>query len=433
MSGNEHSAERISLRPDFAGTGLLWVFSLCGVVLSVLLTLLKFRSAYGCDVSLLSACQIGGVFSCDRVLQSDWATVFTNVPISVLAAAHYAVLLGVATLVLCWPQRFLAVARPIFLWLGLIGLMVVPPLFSYSWVVAHGMCSYCLVVYGINIGTFLIAWWMHPEGLRIGLSAPLRPGPTRRGMIYATVGLAFVALVLTQMVVYREEAASMQTKARCLREGVLPATELRTDLGGRQLEVEVALFVDFACPACREEFGHWWKVAAESEGRYRLSIYHFPREGDCQPPGETTMSPNSAHHHSCLAARTVECAELRRPGVGREMVKRLFQAQDGGDEPYFTRERLLGYARELGVPGAEDGSLLGCVEDDALVLTKIHEHVAFAAEQGLAETPGAFFAFYEDGAPLEQLYLVKGAKTYDSVEKFFYKARGEVRRALGLE
>ncbi len=68
-----------------------------------------------------------------------------------------------------------------------------------------------------------------------------------------------------------------------------------------------------------------------------------------------------------------------------------------------------------------------------MVLARIHEHVEFATGQGLAETPGTFFAFHEGGVVLPQLYLVKGAKTYESVEKFLYKARGEVRRSLGLE
>lgn len=423
----------LSLHPDLAGTGLLWMFGACGIAVSALLTLLKFRSAYGCDVSLLSACQIGGVFSCDRVLQSEWATIFTNVPISILGTAHYAVVLGVATCILVRPLRFLAPARAILLWIGWAGLALIPPLFLYSLLAVHGLCSYCLVVYGLDLAIFLVVWWMHPEGMSAGLSALFRPGPARRGMMAVTVGLSFLALVLTQMVVYRDAAASMETKARCLRDGELPGTSLVTDAGAEETQVEVGLFVDLACPACKQEFADWWKYAEDSEGRYRLSIYHFPREGDCQPTGETAFNPGSARHHSCLAARAVECADGRRPGVGRELVKRLFRAQDGGPGPYFTRERLLEHARALGVPGAEDGSLLDCIERDPVVLGKIHEHVEFAASQGLAETPGTFFAFHDGGVVLPQLYLVKGAKTYESVEKFLFKARGEVRRSLGLD
>ena len=266
-----------SLQPDLAGLGLLWMFGTCGVAVSALLTLLKFRSAYGCDVSLLSACQVGGVFSCNRVLQSDWATIFKDVPISVLATAQYGVLLGIATCVLAWPGRFMSVARPLLLGIGWAGLAVVPPLFSYSLLVAQELCSYCLVVYALNVAIFLVVWWMHPEGMRAGLKAWVQ-GARRGGLTSIVAGLSFVALVLTQMVIYREEARSMETKARCLRDGELPGTSIHTDAS--EPDIEVGLFIDLACSACRDEFAKWWQYAEANEGQYRLAIYHFRRGGD---------------------------------------------------------------------------------------------------------------------------------------------------------
>lgn len=418
-----------SLQPDLAGAGLLWMFGACGVAVSVLLTLLKFRSAYGCDVSLLSACQIGGVFSCNRVLQSDWATTM-GVPISVLATAHYGVLIGLATCVLAWPGRYLVAVRPLVLWIAWAGLAVVPPLFAYSLLVAQGLCSYCLVVYAINVAIFLVAWWMHPEGLGAGLWAWFR-GSARGAAPSIMAGLSFVALVLTQMVVYQDATSSIETKVHCLRDGELPDTSLHTDASEPQ--VEVALFIDLACPMCQDEFNKWWQYVAASEGSFRLALYHFPREGDCQPYGEKAFNLGSEQHHSCLAARAVECAENRRPGAGLELVKRLFAVQDNTKGPYFTRERLVAFARELAVPGAEDGSFLDCVETNSVVLSKIHEHVQFAADHGLAETPGAFFAFHDDGKVLPQLYLVKGSKSYPNVRSFLHDARAEVRRSLGLD
>ncbi len=430
MSDRSRARGIRSLKPDLPGFGALWMFGACGVAVSSLLTLLKFRSASGCDVSLLSACQIGGVFSCNRVLQSDWATMFTDVPISVLATAQYGVMLGLATCVLVWPGRFLLVARPLVLWIGCAGLAIVPPLFSYSLLATQGLCSYCVVIYMLNMAIFLVAWWMHPEGLRAGLWA-LFPGAGRGKITSAMAGLSFVALVLLQMVVYREESRNMETKARCLRDGELPGTSLVLD--AKEPEVEIALFIDLACPSCEEEFSQWWQYTAASQGRYRLTIYHFPREGDCQPVSETAFNPGSARNHSCLAARAVECAEARQPGAGLELVKRLFAAQSNAEEPYFSRTNLLRFAQELKVPGAADETLLQCIMNDNEVLGTIHEHVQFASDMGLAETPGAFFTFYEDGKALPQLYLVKGSKSYKDVDKFLGKARDEVRHSLGLE
>lgn len=418
----------LSLHPDLAGAGLLWLFGACGIAVSVLLTLLKFRSVHACDESLLSACQIGGLFSCQSVLQSEWSTVLTDVPISILATAYYAVLLGLATAVLSRPMRFLAIARPLLLALGWVGLLIVPPLFLYAVLHVQSLCSYCCVVYLLNIGIFLVVWWMNPEGPIAGLAALFAPSIRRRGSTLMFAGLSFVALVMVQTLKYRQGAAAIEAKGRCLREGELPGTGLRLVAAGvEEPEAEVALFVDLACPACKREFRKWQQHVEQRPGRYELTIYHFPREGACVPPGDTSLSGTAAAHESCRAARAVECALRRRPDLGMALVGRLFDVQDEGREPYFTRERVGAVVAELGIAAADDAAFQDCFENDAEVLRRVREHVKFAAEQGLTETPGAFFGFYdEDHNRLPKLFLTKGAKDYPDLDEFVDRARRKV-------
>nr|WP_276598995.1 vitamin K epoxide reductase family protein [Nannocystis sp. SCPEA4] len=415
----------LSVHPTVGGAAILCLLSGCGIAVSVLLTLLKFQSTHECDVAILSACQLGGAFACGQVLSSEWSTVFTDVPISIVATAYYAVVLGLAGGVMWRARRFQAVARPLLLWLAWAGLVVVVLLFLYATLEVGGLCSYCVIVYGITAAVFLITWWMHPEGHRAGLRA-LFTGVRRRASTAGFAALSFVALVLTQTLAYRQQAASSGPKPSCVASGELPGTTLQT--GPTAPTGEIALFVDLACPSCAREFDGWLREVSERSVDYRVAIYHFPLEGECLPPGSTQVSPTAMEHESCRAARAVECIERQRPGAGLELVKRLFAAQQEIAGRLFTRENLVGFAREVGLPAADEAAFQHCFEYDQQIVAQIREHVRFAEEQKLTETPGAFLVFYdESGEPLQQLVMLKGAKDMPDRAAYLVKARARVQ------
>lgn len=415
----------LSVHPVVGGAALLCLLSACGIAVSVLLTLLKFQSAHECDVAILSACQLGGAFSCGRVLSSGWATVFNGVPISIPATAYYAVVLGLSASMLWRSPRYAAVARPLLLWLAWAGLGVVALLFLYATFVVGGLCSYCLIVYGVTIAIFLIVWWMHPEGHRAGLRGLFSGGPQQYASTLGFVALSLVALVLTQALAYKLRAAASGPKPSCMADGELPAT--RIQLGPAAAAGEIALFVDLACPACAHEFEQWRREVQEAGLDYRLSIYHLAREGECLPPGATVMSATAMANSSCRAARAVECFERLRPGSGIELVGRLFAAQREVPEPLFTRERLVALAGEVGLSAADEPAFQRCFEHDEEVAAHIRQHTRFADEQGLTETPVAYFTFYDDsGAQLRPMVRDVGAKDHTDRAQYLARARARI-------
>lgn len=416
----------LSVHPDLAGASLMCLLGASGIVVGVLLSLLKFMSDHNCGFSLVSACGIGGYFAgCEQVLRSGWATIL-GIPISIVATAHYAVLFGLAVFSLARPLRALEVARPLLLLIGWAGLLVVPPLALYASLSVRNLCSYCLVVYGLNVAIFLAAWWMHPEGHRAGIAVIFARRVRGRTTALLLVGLSFLALVLLQTQMYQRSAASVDIGDRCWREGELPATSLQTD--AQNPEIEIALFLDLACPHCREELAFWSQHVRASTGRYRLSIYHFPPEGDCVPPDEELFSAVAHYQQSCQAARAVECADLRRPGAGLAMVSRLFELQEGNG-PYFAREPVLRVAEELGVAGPDrDGeTFAACFTENPAVLRTIQEHVKFARDRGLSATPGVAFAIHDqDGSTLPHIPFYVGTKVYpDDLGTYFTALRDE--------
>jgi hypothetical protein len=247
----------------------------------------------------------------------------------------------------------------------------------------------------------------------------------------ATTLLLFAASLLVQAALYLRWTLAVDIEAQCIKPGGrLPRPALVTL--APEPEAEIALFVDFTCPACRAEYTQWRADVAAAAGRYRLSLYHFPREGECLPGG-SAFSPNSAYHHACRAARALECFTRLRPDDGWDLADALFAAHDG-DGPLFTTTRLALLAAAAGLPvdlADPEDPFLACIDRDERVLRRIHDHARFALDRGLTETPGAFFVFFhDDGRPFERLPLVKGHKSYRDIDEYVARARDRALEAL---
>jgi uncharacterized membrane protein len=413
-------------------TGAMFVamFSVLGAILGVFLTIVKLRSAVACDESLLSACQLGAWFDCSSVLTSPWSAMW-GIPISIPATAFYLCCLLLAVLVLKNPTEQGPVAGPLLMLLAWLGLAVVVPLAWYAAAVVGSFCTYCVLIYAINLALLLAAWLLSPGTVGAELQRLLAPPKSRRLVTGAITLLLFAASLLVQAALYLRATLAMDVEAQCIKPGGrLPRPALVTL--APEPEAEIALFVDFACPACRAEYTQWRADVAAAAGRYRLSLYHFPREGECLPGG-SAFNPNSAYHHACRAARALECFTRVRPDAGWNLADALFAAHDG-DGPLFTTTRLVELATAAGlavdIADPED-AFLACIDRDERILRRIHDHARFALDRGLNETPGAFFVFFhEDGQPFERIPLVKGHKSYRDIDEYVARARDRALETL---
>lgn len=426
-------------RPDPLATGAMYLIlaGVPGVLLSAFLTVVKFRSLFRCDFALLAACSS----DCSAVLSSNGSVLF-GIPVSIYSTAYYLVLLGLATAVLTRPERTLPIARPLLLILAWAGLVASLVLAGYSALIVGGYCQYCMVIYGLNVTVFLATSLMHPEGPVQGLRALAR----RRVWQSTTTliaGLSFLALVSVQMMWYRLSAVELHIERQCVVDrGQLPGTVLHTATPAKPW-VQVALFVDFSCQFCRDEFRVWKDYVAQHQDTLSLAVFHYAREDRCIPDDFRSLSSSAQQNHSCRAARAVECAELLQPGSGLSMIDALFALQLEGS-PYFTAARVGEAAKRAGLadvptdmesPATFKHPFYTCLDDDDSVEAhRIRSHAEFGRSQQLTETPATYLIFFDkNGHPRPSMVKIRGAKRYGDVEETLRQAEQRVIEATALE
>lgn len=413
------------------GAAFYCIFSLLGALVSGFLTIVKFRSAVQCDESMMSACQIGAWFDCNTVLTSPWSTWF-DIPISVYATAFYLTGLWLAAWLLLSTSQQLKATRPLLLLHAWAGVFVVLPLAWYAAFKVGSFCTFCVLIYIVNLLLLLAACLMNPRGPLASLTDLVAPRLPRRSSTILTAILLFSTTLTVQMAVYLRNAVNIEVEPQCIKKGGrLPNPALVR--GAATPKAEIALFIDFACPSCRTEYLHWRRGIEDAGDRYRLSLYHFPREGECIPRGKS-FNPNSVYHHACRAARALECVKRDKPDAGWAMADALFAAHDRYPGILFDTTNLAEIANEVGlrVDGNDrNDPFVTCLDHDESILRLIHEHANFGLARGLTETPGTFFVyFHPDGRPFERIPLVKGVKLHLDIDDYIDRTREKVLAEL---
>ncbi len=398
MSFDPQRSARPLARESLGAIAVL-LFSAPALLFGVFLTHLKLRAEHRCDGLLQNVCGSG----CSAALGDAWSTVF-GVPLSVYATAFYAVMLVNAVFVGVWPQTFAAPARFPWLVFGVLGVLVAALLGLHLTIDLGTWCELCALLYLANLGVLLGAWLNSPEGLARGLSR----GPRRIELVGATIlavsAALFVALVLVQRRLYDEavaEAARSRaqfTSLTCSEEQIraLPPTTLRLASTGDP-EVVAAVFIDLACPHCREEVGFWRDYQAARADFLQVEFFHFSADPACGP----LDSPSLQRNQSCNAALALECLNELAPGRELENLERLLALQDG-PEPFFALERLAGLEQELGAPG-----LVACMETGA-PLARVRRHIAFGVQSKLTAPPSTLLVPHAAGRPRGQALAFRG-------------------------
>ena len=139
--------------------------------------------------------------------------------------------------------------------------------------------------------------------------------------------------------------------------GEVPPVVLREQTPGRVTVVE---FVDFECPACREQYGQFSSVLANYADRVNLVVKQMPLP---------------QHQHALDAARAYCCAADRDKAA--EMADRLFRAQQLGRED----------CEEIAVSlGLDRNEFRRCVDSDR-VAGRLRDDHAAAASAGIRGLP----------------------------------------------
>lgn len=408
MAGERKKSHRKLGREAFAAVALT-LFSLPALVFSAFLTVLKFRTSHRCDGFMQNVCSSG----CDIALADSWAVVL-GLPISAYGTAFYLVVLVLGLTVGIWPLTFAPPTRLLILVLGVAGLGVALFLGAYAWLGLGVWCIYCTLLYIANVGIFLSARLLNPEGVWRGLRNGLLRIDFLSGTITWAVLSAFLACVVVQKRIYSHAAASairdrrQHTTLSCeearLRE--LPPTDLTLKSDGEP-EVIVALFFDLACPHCRKEVEFWRDFQKEHRDFLQVEFFHLTADSACGGPLD---NPALRKNHSCSGALALECLNHIARGDALTNMERLFALQDRGT-PHFSEANLTALAKEYRVDG-----LIECI-DTPDPFTRVHNHIDFGVSMKLNSPPSALIIPVRNGKPLGMaLRLRGGAKSRDYIE-----------------
>lgn len=418
MSGKRQHPYRRFGRETFSAVALT-LFSVPAFVFSVFLTVLKFRTGYRCDGFMQNVCSSG----CDVALSDPWSVVL-GLPISAYGTAFYLVLLMFAFALGLWPLRFAAAARLPVLLLGVAGLAVSVLLGAYAWFGLGIWCIYCTILYIANVGIFLAARLLNPEGLLRGLRNGVRRFDLLCGTVCWAALSALVAGVVLQTRIYAHHAAAalhdrlQYTNLSCgeqrLRE--LPETALKLASEGEP-EVIVALFFDVACSHCRREFEFWRRYQQEHRDFLQVELFHFSADAACGPMDSPFLQANQ----SCNGALALECLNSLAEGDPLDHMARLLALQDR-QSPYFSIENLQSLADQLGVK-----NLVECINEPE-TLRRVRQHISFGINAKLNAPPSSLIIPARRGKPFGRaLRLRGGGKAVEYIDAKIQEARARSR------
>lgn len=367
---------------------MITLFSTPALVFSVFLTVLKFRTEYRCDSFSLNTCSSGCTIALSDPLSEVW-----GLPLTVYSTGFYAALLLASLALGAWPRAMTSRMQLPLLALGASGLFVSIFLATYAALVLETWCELCTVLYTANLGVFLAARLLNPEGLIRGLARGLRRMSLSQVIVGAALASALLAVVLVQKRLWARYAADAtltrpQSAVSCEehRLTALPSTPYKLPSTGAP-EVVVAMFFDLACPHCRKEFEFWLEYQREHAEFLQVEFFHFSGDPACG----RLDSPGLKLQSSCLGALALQCLSELQPGAEIDHMRALFAMQgEGRAAPIFSPESLAALGDQRGAP-----TLLDCVRSRE-VLQQIGPHIEFGVHHGLRSPPAALII------PMEQ-------------------------------
>ncbi len=339
------------------------------------------------DPAARSACNFGGTLNCDAVNASRFATLF-GVPIAWLGFSLYLLLLVLALRELAGAasrSRALAYGR----WLGLASVLYSVYLAFISAFVIRAVCLFCVGLYAVNLGIFLVG--LGAPGTRWRDFRPMKDLDTlvRRAPAWAkAAAVAWVAAGIALLVAERRAGEVELPSVTVGAAGTISAIPGQTD-GPEGAPLTVAIFSDFECPYCRNAALSLDRVRETHRDRVRFVFKHFPLDPACN-----RGTPQGGHQRACDAAEAAVCAgeqgkfwefhaEVFRQGA-EEPKLRAAAAAVGLDTREWSQCRASERARAAVRADVEDGLRLNVQSTPTFLIGDQLVPGALSAEQ-LAE------------------------------------------------
>jgi protein-disulfide isomerase/uncharacterized membrane protein len=366
---------------------------LIGIACSAYLLLRHFAITNN-NTELFDICDAIFGTGCDSTIRSDWA-VQLGIPLAGWGIIHFVTTAAALMLALFLATAFKAEGTLVALFLCIVAAALGIVLTAMMLVGEVAVCPLCIVVHAINIlliPVILMAAGLPVRALRDTLGGGLRylagadsTDPILvRWKVTGLVTVALIGIVTYQWILIQTDRQADQPVTPLTIEQVADEFEsgperkisLNDDvprLGSAGGPLELVVFSDFQCPACRR-FARIVSEARQEHPDLSVVFMHYPLGKDCNPTLRSDLHPLS-----CGAAYAAEAA--RRQGKFWEYHDALFASSEE-----FEGDVLERLAEEIGL------DMTRFREDvaDPATKSKVQADVALGKSLKIIGTPSAF-------------------------------------------
>lgn len=362
---------------------LILALGAAGAGIGLHLTRLKFRQlAFHC-LELSAGCRLTERLDCADALASPWSQLL-GLPLSLWATAFYVVVMALAGTLLLRPHAFGGATPHLLLGLAIVDVVISIVLFIYSTAYLGTLCPFCLSLYAISMFLLLAAvFGTRAHRLAGGerLRDVLRRPKVRLNALFVA-SMVFIYAAGVQSVVFQSKLAAADSQTGCPKVSRLPDTALV--FGATEPDLILALFIDLTCPYCQHEYTAVAELFREGAlgATTQVRVYHMPRAAcstSAFPGGFPNSHSQARSDNACLAAISVECAEMLEHGKGIALLSQLYALHElpADGQPMFTVDKIAASARAAGLGDkatAARGALFRCIDgSDAVSRVSAHQ------------------------------------------------------------
>ena len=347
-----------------------------------------------------SVCHVLSEAGCSVALESPMG-VIGGVPVSLVGAAAYLVVLGLIALAALSEQRgpFADSALRLFGWAS-VGYSVVLGTYSFA---QGAPCLFCIGLYIVNSGLWVAAVHLSPERLLPALGGDVRrllgsPLPLLVAVVLfagAVAGGQWAYRTAVNAATGNLAAHDRERTLAAFAKGSFPVPmDGAPSVGPADARFTLVEFSDFQCPYCQRLWQSVEELRRRRPNEVRVVFRHSPLSGLCNP-----LMSQPGHVNACPAAFASICAE--RQGKFWEMGTRLFENQRS-----FEESDLDGWASDLGLDVAAFRTCMSGPE----VRDVVRHDALLAAAMGVKGTPTFFVNGFQlvGGLPIASLERVLG-------------------------
>ncbi len=312
-------------------------------ILGLLCSLALLSMTFDMNIPVVnSICHISDVFDCEVIAQSDWANIF-DIPQSILTTTIYLGLLIFFVIGLFIKEQDIIKFMIIPFIVSIFMVVYSAFLFVYMYILTpapYGLFN--TIMYAVNIALLIILIIPYLKSLSESFIELFKTPLYKNFNVLAPIAIIIVSVIIGFLLPYLnfyrdiklsdDDLASMKT---LLSDAVY---EIDTDnapvKGENKLGLEIVVFEDFQCPACRNISKEVEKLMDYYNNEISLIFKHYPLEPECFP-----LEINELHPLACEASYASLAA--KEQDKFWEYYELLFSA------PLDSKSLLETYAKKL--------------------------------------------------------------------------------------